>query len=93
MPMLEIVTDGDNCWPDLRAGFIRGEWVGIARLATGTMRGNATVTVRIRLPDGQTVLAETTLALLEGALAAFRGAEERERSALRATAEAREAGL
>lgn len=79
MPALQIFTDGDNCWPDLRAtGFVIGEWVGIARLRVGTVNGNATVTVRIQLPDGQTVLAETTLALLEGAMSAFRGAAERE---------------
>ena len=76
MPALQVVLDGDNCWPDLRAGFIEGEWVGIARLRSGTVAGKATVTVRIQLPDGQTVLAETTLALLEGAVRAFRAAEE-----------------
>jgi len=76
MPALQIILDGDNCWPDLRAGFIEGQWEGIARLRRGTVLGNATVTVRIRLPDGQTVLAETTLALLEGAVRAFRAAEE-----------------
>lgn len=79
MPHLDINTNGDNCWPDLRtAGFIRGEWVGIARLPNGTRNGNPTVTVRIKLPDGQTVLAETTMALLESAMAAFRGAAQRE---------------
>lgn len=76
MPALQVVLDGDNCWPKLRAGFIEGKWVGIARLRRGTVLGNATVTVRILLPDGQTVLAETTLALLEGAVRAFRAAEE-----------------
>lgn len=76
MPALQVVLDGDNCWPDLRTGFIEGEWVGIARLPRGTVSGKVTVTVRIQLPDGQTVLAETTLALLEGAVRAFRAAEE-----------------
>jgi len=75
MIALEVIIDGDNCWPDLKDGFVTGEWVGIARLSNGTALGNATVTARIRLPDGQTVLAETTLALLETAVRAFRAAE------------------
>jgi hypothetical protein len=80
--MLDIQTDGDGCWPDLReTGFVTGEWVGIARLARGTVKGDATVTVRIKLPDGETLLAETTMALLDGAMAAFRGAAAREAGA------------
>lgn len=71
MPALDVIMNGDNCWPDLRKGFIEGRWVGIARLPNGTVQGNPTVTVRIELPDGQTVLAETTLALLSQAIRAF----------------------
>lgn len=72
MPVLSVITNGDNCWPDLKQkGFIEGRWVGIARLPNGTVQGNATVTVRIELPDGRTVLAETTLALLSSAVRAF----------------------
>jgi hypothetical protein len=77
---LQVLLDGDNCWPDLKPppngkGFTEGKFVGIARLRKGTTSGNSTVTVRIELPDGQTVLAETTLALLNGALTAFNAAE------------------
>lgn len=72
MPALSIIMNGDNCWPELKKkGFIVGHWVGIARLPNGTVLGNPTVTVRIELPDGQTVLAETTLALLSSAVRAF----------------------
>lgn len=72
MPALTIITNGDNCWPELKEkGFITGQWVGIARLPRGTVGGKPTVTVRIELPDGQTVLAETTLALLSNAVRAF----------------------
>jgi len=73
MPALniDIVRDGDNCWPELKDNFIEGRWVGIARLPNGTVSGKPTVTVRIELPDGQTVLAETTLALLSQAIRAF----------------------
>lgn len=71
MPVLSIITNGENCWPDLRKGFIQGEFVAIARLPNGTMLGNPTVIVRIELPNGQTVLAQTTLYLLSNAIKAF----------------------
>jgi len=72
---LSVITNGDNCWPDLKSkGFVEGQWVGIARLPNGTVSGNATVTVRIELPDGRTVLAETNLALLRSAMIAFEAA-------------------
>lgn len=69
---LQVILHGDNCWPDLREkGFIEGRWTGIARLKNGTVGGNPTVTIRIELPNGRTVLAETTLALLSSAVKAF----------------------
>jgi hypothetical protein len=73
---LQVLLDGDNCWPELKEkGFVEGQFVGIARLRKGTISGKSTVTVRIELPDGQTVLAQTTLALLDNALPAFNTAE------------------
>lgn len=72
MPALTIIMNGDNCWPELKEkGFVTGDFVAIARLPNGTVSGKPTVTVRIELPDGQTVLAETTLALLSNAVRAF----------------------
>ena len=73
MPTLDIHTNGDNCWPDLAGpnAFVVGQLVGMARLKNGTVSGKPTVTVRIELPDGRTVLAETTLALLSQAIRAF----------------------
>ncbi len=61
---LDLQLDGDNCWPELKEkGFITAELSGIAGLPNGTVEGRPSVTVRIELPDGQTVLAETTLRL------------------------------
>jgi hypothetical protein len=71
---LNIILDGDNCWPELREkGWIEGKLVAVAALVNGTVEGNPTVTLRIELPDGQTVLAQTTLRLFNGAARAFRG--------------------
>ena len=74
MPTLDVQIDGDGCWPDLiEKGYIRGELVAIATLPKGTSEGNPTVTIRVELPNGITVLAETTLRLFGQAAAAFRG--------------------
>jgi len=75
---LDVHTHGDNCWPDL-ADFIVGKLVGIARLPEATGRGKSSVTVRIELPDGRTVLAQTTLALMRTAMLAINTAEEMEK--------------
>jgi hypothetical protein len=70
---LEIILDGDNCWPDLKAkGFTEGELRGVATLPQGTVSGKPTVTVRVELPDGTVVLAETTLSLFLSAADAFK---------------------
>lgn len=69
---LQVILDGDNCWPDLKEkGFTEGSFEGIALLHNGTVQGNATVTIRVELPDGKTVLAQTTLVLLSNAVKAF----------------------
>lgn len=70
---LDIILDGDNCWPDLRdGGFIDGQLEGIAALPNGTAAGNPTVTLRVRLPNGRVALAQTTLRLFLTASDAFR---------------------
>lgn len=83
MTPLDIHTHGDNCWPDLTDGdgqpaFITGRFAGIARLPNATGQGKSAVTIRIELPDGRTVLAQTTLALMDAALTAFRVVEQME---------------
>lgn len=61
---LDVILDGDNCWPDLKErGFTEGEFTAVAALPQGTVQGRPTVAVRVELPDGTVVLAETTLAL------------------------------
>jgi hypothetical protein len=81
---LQVVINGDNCWPDLKdekgqPTHITGQLTGIARLPRGTELGRSTVTIRVELPDGRTVLAETTLSLMNGAMTAFNAADQMER--------------
>ena len=74
---LDVHTHGG--WPELgEKGFIAGEFTGIARIPQGTVEGNTSITIRIKLPDGRTVLAGTTLALLRAAMIAINTAEEME---------------
>lgn len=84
MIALDVQIFGDNCWPDLKdekgqPTFITGQLTGIARLPKGTESGRSTVTVRVELPDGRTVLAETTLILMNGAMTAFNTVDQMER--------------
>lgn len=74
---LDLQMDGDGCWPDLKeklaAGKLEaGTLTGMALLANGTESGKHTVTFRVEMPDGTTVTAETTLALLWMGVNAFK---------------------
>lgn len=78
MPVLRIIMDGDNCWPDLRPGnggptiaaHVKG--FEVAALAGGMSSGKPSVMLRIDLPSGEAVLAETSLALFLSAADAFK---------------------
>lgn len=78
MPVLNIKLDGDQCWPDLAAKRERGELIqtetiSVALLPGGMSSGKASVAIRIELPDGRTVIAQTSLELFDSAARAFRG--------------------
>ena len=76
MPWLDIKLDGDKCWPDLQDGkreIIATENISVALLPGGMASGKASVAIRIDLPDGRTVIAQTSHDLFEGAARAFRG--------------------
>lgn len=82
MPSIDLHLDGDKCWPDLKQLDERGRLItlmgedapqlGIARLPGGTLSGRSSVTIRLDLPDGRTVVTETTLALFCQAADAMR---------------------
>lgn len=84
MTPLGIKLDGDGCWPDLqKKGFVRGDLTEVARLPLGTNAGRSTVAFRIELPDGTTVIAETTLRLLQAAVGAIAAREHMEATNVR----------
>lgn len=86
MPALKIHANGDNCWPELldrindpnQVIHLTEGAIEMARLPGGMTSGASSVTIRIDLPDGRVVLAETSLALLLGAARAFETAEARD---------------
>lgn len=66
MIALNIILDGDNCWPDLRQGkkmhHLKGGFA-VAGLWSGMTSGEPSVAFRMDLDDGSVVVAETSLAL------------------------------
>lgn len=79
MPALNIVLDGDGAFPDL----IDRRWddvihlgndapaITVTGLAGGMMSGRPSLMLRLDLPNGKVVLAETSWALFHAAHAAF----------------------
>ena len=66
---LKLILDGDAAWPDLQNKTIHHVKTGIqiAGLEHGTVRGQPSVAIRLDLPDGSTVIAETSLRLFSQA--------------------------
>lgn len=83
MPMLRVITEGEGCWPDLRDDpdviYLMGQDappIGLALLPGGMVSGKASVGLRFTLPDGRTVLTETSFTLLDKAVQMFHAALE-----------------
>ena len=77
---LDVILEGDNAWPDLidkQDSIIHVQNItAVARLPKGMASGKSSVSVRIDLPDGQTVIAETSMDLFQAAAQAFKAREE-----------------
>jgi hypothetical protein len=68
MPSLTLKLNGDGAWPDLRVKpFVHlrddGPAIEIAVLNSGMSSGRPSVAIRLDLPDGTTVLAQTSARL------------------------------
>ena len=79
MIALTVTTNlGRTPWTDLRGVQAMGQVARVGRLPGGTQGGKSTVTLLITMPDGQQVLAETTLALFTSAARALQAADSAE---------------
>jgi uncharacterized protein (UPF0371 family) len=77
MPYMNIKLDGDRCWPDLAdkpdEQILQVQNIDVALLPGGMSSGKASVAIRINLPDGRVVIAQTSQELFDAAARAFRG--------------------
>lgn len=78
MLALDIKLDGDGQWPDLADGKRKIHQVddGVLRVVTlkgGMNSGAPSVMVRLDLPNGETVVAHSSVRLWQQAAAAMRG--------------------
>jgi hypothetical protein len=76
MIAMNINLNGDNAWSDIRDKEIihlanGSPPIGVAVLNSGLASGRPSVAIRIDLPDGRTVVAETTARLFCGAARAI----------------------
>lgn len=70
---LPIHLDGDGCWPDLvDEPVIETQKMEVAVLSQGMASGAPSVAVRVDLPDGRSVVAQTSLKLFLTAADAFK---------------------
>lgn len=79
MLSLTVHVDGDRAWPELKDKLERGELVEadrieVAGLRGGMSSGNPSVALRFDLPDGTTVIAQTSLRLFLTAADALKAA-------------------
>lgn len=65
MLALQVIVDGDGCWSDLKSKEIIHVTDGlhVAGLAKGMKGGAPSIAIRVDLPDGRVVIAETSLKL------------------------------
>ena len=84
MISLSIHARGDACWEDLQSRTEQLIWLNsgaglaIARLPRGMASGRSSVAIRVDLPDGRVVVAETSMALFLACAGAFMAAEDAE---------------
>ena len=81
MLTIQLILDGDGAWPDLadnpNVQFVK-EPIGLAVLTNGMQSGKPSVALRIDLPDGKIIVAETSLALFAMAARGIRARYEDE---------------
>lgn len=74
---LSIHLDGDGVWPDMKDA-PEAMLEGVSRLTKGMTSGQSSVGLRIRMPDGTLVFAQTSMFLFQAAALAFKTADERD---------------
>lgn len=78
MPAIKMILDGDRAWPELQGVDFHHvtETMQIALLKKGMQSGKSSVAIRLDLPNGEVVVAETSLALFVSTARAFEARDE-----------------
>jgi len=68
MPGIQVILDGDGSMPDLADRMddvihLTGSEISFHALKTGMTSGKSSVAIRVNLPDGKVVVAETSMRL------------------------------
>lgn len=80
-PVIELDLDGDGAWPDLKPGSYTdaGFTIQVVRLRGGMSSGKDSLAIRLESPDGDTMVAQTSVQAWLVVADALRAAEEGER--------------
>ena len=82
MQIIKVVFGTEPVWPELAAKYDAGKvyWLGedapmiqISGLDGGMVSGKPSIVIRLDLPDGKVVVAETSWAIFDAAHSALRG--------------------
>lgn len=74
---VKVILEGDNAWPDLKeGGWVEGKLEAVARLPGGMTSGKSSVAFRIELPDGQTIIAQTSMTVFQTIARAFQARDD-----------------
>lgn len=79
--MINVILDGDGCWPDLQDKMDQIVNIGAVQIATlmeGTVGKNPSVALRFDLPDGTPVIAQVTAREFMGAMKILQSKYRRE---------------
>lgn len=73
MPMIKIILNGENCWPDLKGKLVHHitNDFQMAGLPSGMESGKPSITIRIDINEKEVVIVETSWALLLSTMDAF----------------------
>jgi hypothetical protein len=81
-PEIDLNLHGDGAWPDLAPGTYKdgGFRIGVVRLRGGMASGKDSLAIRLESPDGDVMVAQTSVAAWLVVADALRAAEEGERA-------------
>jgi len=85
MNIIKLNLEGDGCWNDLKDKintdqiiWMKDGVIHIAALSKGMKSGKPSISIRLNLPDGRVVVAETSMQLFLTAAAAMNIKYEKE---------------